>query len=151
MAEGAVMLSGLRLAVGRMRVPRTDRALGAAGERRAARLLKRGGYSIVDRNVRLPIGEADLVCLAPDRATIVVVEVKTRRRGAGLSVLGETVPPEASVHSKKRRKLRSIARVLARVNGWEGRPLRIDVVAVEWPEDGSRPVMRHHVGAVGDS
>jgi putative endonuclease len=144
------MLSGLRRALGRMRVPRSDKALGAAGERRAARLLKRNGYSVVDRNVRLPIGEADLVCLAPDRTTIVVVEVKTRRRGAGLSVLGETVPPEASVHSEKRRKLRAIARSLSRANSWQARAVRIDVVAVEWPEDGSDPIMRHHVGAVGE-
>ena len=145
------MLAGLRRALGKLRVPRSDKELGAAGERRAARLLKRGGYRIVGRNVRVPIGEADLVCLAPDRATIVVVEVKTRRRGAGLSVLGETVPPEASVHSQKRRKLRAVARSLTRANGWQGRAVRIDVVAVEWPSDGSEPVMRHHIGAVDGS
>jgi putative endonuclease len=145
------MLGALRRALGRMRAPRTDKELGAAGERRAARLLRRGGYGILGRNVRLAIGEADIVCLAPDRSTIVVVEVKTRRRGTGLSVLGETVPPEASVHSEKRRKLRSIAAALARANKWEGRAIRIDVVAIEWHSDGSEPTMRHHQGAGGES
>jgi Holliday junction resolvase-like predicted endonuclease len=144
------MLSGLRRALGRMRVPRSDKALGAAGERRAARLLKRNGYSVVDRNVRLPIGEADLVCLAPDRTTIVVVEVKTRRRGAGLSVLGETVPPEASVHSEKRRKLRCDRKepVARQQLAGAGGPYRC--CGGGMAEDGSDPIMRHHVGAVGE-
>lgn len=128
--------------------PRTDRDLGRAGERAAARLLKRSGYRILGRNVRLRIGEADLVCLAPDRATLVVVEVKTRRRGADRSVLGEIMPPEASVHQHKRAKLAAVARALVRANGWEGRTVRIDVVAIEWPDRGGKPTLRHHPGAV---
>lgn len=129
--------------------PASDAALGRAGEKASARFLKRAGYRVLDRNVRLAVGEADLVCLAPDRRTIVVVEVKTRRRGTGKSILGEKVPPEASVHQAKRRKLISVTRALVNANGWRDRPVRIDVVAVEWPSDGSRPVIRHHEGAVG--
>jgi putative endonuclease len=117
--------------------------------RAAARLLRRAGYRVLGRNLRLRVGEADLVCLAPDRSTLVVVEVKTRLRGSGRSLLGETVAPEASVHQHKRRKLMAVARGLVRANGWEGRTVRIDVVAVEWPAAGGRPVTRHHVGAVG--
>jgi putative endonuclease len=131
------------------RPPRTDKELGAAGERAAARLLRTSGYRILGRNVRVRIGEADLVCLAPDRRTIVVVEVKTRRRGTDRSLLGEIMPPEASVHQHKRRKLLSIARLLTRANHWEDRRIRIDVVAVEWTEGARRPVLRHHVNAVG--
>jgi putative endonuclease len=141
------VLSLLRRLAGRID-PADDKALGRAGERAAARLLRRSGYRILGRNVRLEIGEADLVCLAPDRATIVVVEVKTRRRGANRSLLGEIVPPEASVHSHKRRKLGAVARALARSNGWLERPVRIDVVAVEWPSDGAKPTLRHHIDAV---
>jgi putative endonuclease len=123
--------------------------LGPAGERAAARLLKRSGYRVLARNVRVRGGEADLVCLAPDRRTIVLVEVKARRRGASGSALSERVPPEASVHARKRANLARIARTLARLNGWQDRPLRIDVVAVEWPTGKkSRPVLRHWVGAV---
>jgi putative endonuclease len=123
--------------------------LGPIGERMAARLLRRSGYRVLKRNVRIKGGEADLVCLAPDRRTIVIVEVKTRRRGASGSILSETVAPEASVHAHKRANLARIARVLAKINGWSDRPLRIDVVAVEWPAAGrSRPVVRHWVDAV---
>jgi putative endonuclease len=137
-------LSGL----GRRSAPRTDKALGRAGERAAARLLRRAGYAILGRNVRLRIGEADLVCLAPDRQTLVVVEVKTRRRGAEFSIQGEVIPPEASVHQRKRKKLVAVTRALVRANGWEGRQLRIDVVAVEWPDAGGAPTLRHHENAV---
>lgn len=123
-----------------------ERLLGRAGERAAARLLRRAGYRILGRNVRVRIGEADIVCVAPDRRTIVVVEVKTRRTAAASP--GTTwLPPEASVHRRKRAKLISVTRYLARANGWTSRPLRIDVIGVEWPPRG-RPVLRHHIGAV---
>jgi putative endonuclease len=125
------------------------RRLGRAGERLAARTLRKAGYRILGRNLRVPMGEADLLCLAPDRRTIVLVEVKTR-------ILAEpsgnpdyvAPPPEASVHADKRAKLRLILRHLARANRWHDRPCRIDVVAIDWPADGSRPEVRHHVNAV---
>lgn len=119
----------------------SERALGRAGERAAARLLKRAGYRIIGRNVRVRVGEADLVCIAPDRRTVVVVEVKTRRATA------HGPPPEANIHAHKRAKLLAVTRYLAKANGWHDRPVRIDVVAVEWPLKG-RPTLRHHLGAV---
>ncbi len=123
--------------------------LGPQGERAAARLLRQSGYRILARNVRVQGGEADLVCLAPDRRTIVIVEVKARRRGVSTSALSESTPPEASVHAKKRANLARIARTLARINGWTNRPLRIDVIAVEWPaEKRARPTLRHWIAAV---
>jgi putative endonuclease len=128
--------------------PADDKALGRAGERAAARFLKRAGYRVIGRNVRMAVGEADLLCIAPDRATVVVVEVKTRLRGSGRSLLGEIVPPEASVHSAKRRKLHAVARAIVAANGWRDRPCRIDVVAVEWPAEGGRPTIRHSPRAV---
>ncbi|MCC6659438.1 MAG: YraN family protein [Phycisphaerales bacterium] len=125
--------------------PPAHLALGREGEREAERLLRRQGYRVLARNAVCPAGEADLVCEDPDGRTIVIVEVKTRRPGRGRSSLR----PEASVHSRKRRKLLAIARYLARANGWEGRPLRIDVVAVEWPAGlRARASARHHVSAV---
>ncbi|MCC6678976.1 MAG: YraN family protein [Phycisphaerales bacterium] len=118
------------------------RDLGLRGERAAASYLKKQGFRIIQRNVRLAIGEADLVCLAPDRATVVLVEVKSRVLPAD-----GTVPhyrPEDSITADKRRKLAAIGRWLARANGWEGRPMRIDAVAVEWLAGGRVAVVRHH-------
>lgn len=123
-----------------------SRKLGRAGERLAARHLRALGYRILGRNVKVKIGEADIVAEAPDRKTIVIVEVKTRSRGSNRSLLGEVVAPEASVHQTKRRKLRAIARVLVNANGWRDRPVRIDVVAIEWPQGQRKPELRHHVG-----
>lgn len=119
----------------------THRSLGRRGERAAAGLLKKAGYRVLLRNARVPMGEADLVCLAPDRRTVVIVEVKTRLCADGVA---ETIPPEVNITAHKRTKLAQIARHLAKANGWHDRPVRVDVVAVEWPRKGSRPVMRHH-------
>lgn len=122
------------------------RRLGRAGEQAAARHLKAQGYRILGRNVRVKIGEADIVAEAPDGKTIVIVEVKTRLRGSNRSVLGEIVLPEMSVHQAKRRKLRRIAGILVKANGWKDRPVRFDVIAIEWPEGHRKPELRHHVG-----
>ena len=127
------------------RAPATRR-LGARGERLAGKYLRRQGYRVLQRNARLRLGEADLVCESPDRRDIVICEVKTRLRGSGRSPQGEAIAPEASVHARKRRKLAAIARVIARANGWQNRPVRIDVIAIDWPAGGGRPTVRHHVG-----
>jgi putative endonuclease len=137
--------AGLSARRGRRELEGRRDPLGPAGEKLAARRLKRDGYLILGRNVRVPIGEADLVAVAPDRQTVVIVEVKTRRTGAG-DLPPEQRAPEASVTAEKRGKLVLIARHLARANRWK-RPPRIDVIAVEWPSEG-KPVVRHHVGAV---
>lgn len=119
--------------------------LGPKGERAAARFLKRRGYRVIGRNVRVRAGEADLVCLDPPRTRVVIVEVKTRRRAEGQHPTSAATPPEASVGERKRRKLRSITRSLATLNRWPR--TRIDVVAVEWPSRG-RPTIRHIENAV---
>ena len=119
--------------------------IGPAGERVAARRLRRGGYRVIAKNVRTVSGEVDLICLAPDKKTVVFVEVKTRRvRVIGA---GAAPRPETSVGARKQERLRRLAREVARKRGWTDRPLRIDVVAVEWPERG-RPVVRHTERAV---
>ncbi|MBI4878295.1 MAG: YraN family protein [Planctomycetes bacterium] len=62
---------------------RRAHALGRKGEEIAARDLAARGFEILERNVRLPAAEIDLV--ARDRHGLVFVEVKTRssaRHGA---------------------------------------------------------------------
>lgn len=124
---------------GRLRITST---LGRRGERLAARWLRRRGYRILGRNVRTGIGEADIVCLAPDRETLVIVEVKTREANRG----GQP-EPEASVGAAKRRKLRQVAGLIAKKPGLENRPVRIDVIGIDVPRRGS-PEIRHHESAV---
>jgi putative endonuclease len=118
--------------------------LGPAGERAAEKFLKARGYRILARNARVPMGEADLLCEAADRSTIVLVEVKSRRLDSGRI----DPPAEAAVTRDKRRKLVKILKHLARANRWHARPLRIDIIGVDFRNN--QPVeIRHHTGAVG--
>lgn len=133
----------MRGLLARLARPRPETARrGDRGERLARRHLRRKGYRILARNLRVAPGEADIVALAPDRRTIVVVEVKTRSVSPGLPTRGE----RAITREKKRRMIR-VALVIARKRGWSDRPLRIDIVAIDESE-GDKPVIRHHEAAV---
>lgn len=123
-------------------------AWGLRGEDAAAALLRSRGFRVLGRSLRLHAGEIDILAEDPDGKTVVVVEVKTRVRREGQAARSASTPPEASITARKRRKLVSLARALVRANGWESRPLRIDVVAVEWREGEDRPALRHLPGAV---
>ncbi len=122
--------------------------LGPRGERIAARYLRRRRYRIIDRNLTIAGGELDLVCLHPDKRTIVIVEVKARRVRAGVEYTSP--PPEAQLHAHKRRQLLRLTKSLIRSRGWIDRPIRIDLIAVEAPERG-RAVVRHHQSAVSEN
>ena len=78
------------------------KSLGAWGEERTARFLRRKGYRILARNFRTRLGEIDLVALR--RRVLCFVEVKTRPRGGGESA-------EASIGPVERRKLRQCAEI----------------------------------------
>ncbi|MEM8835188.1 MAG: YraN family protein [Planctomycetota bacterium] len=119
------------------------KALGDLGERAAARWLRRNRYRVLLRNETCAVGEADLIALGPDKRTVVFVEVKTRRASA---VEGER-RPEANITERKRAKLLHVARTISRDRGWLGRPLRIDVIAVEL-SDRAAPRVRHYENAI---
>jgi putative endonuclease len=106
--------------------------LGRSAENLVAARLRRSGWRIVARNVRLPSGELDLVGL--DGATLVFVEVKAGRAGARL---GPERPAQA-VGSRKQLKLRRLAREwIAERRGPSGvAGYRFDVVGVSIREDG---------------
>jgi putative endonuclease len=125
--------------------------LGRAGEHAAAEHLTAAGYRVLGRNVRVPMGEADLVCLAPDGRTRVIVEVKSRRVSTAER---KHIPAEAAVNTRKRAKLLAIAAHLKRVNGWNDQPIRIDVIAVDFDADTTTATaaparVRHFINAVG--
>jgi putative endonuclease len=87
---------------------------------------------ILERGFRSRLGEIDIV--AQEGATIVFVEVKTRRaRAFGL--------PEESVTALKQRRLIRMAGAWLSARGMHGRDCRFDVVAIE--EGPSGAVIRH--------
>lgn len=103
--------------------------LGRAGEEVALGRLERAGLVPVARNVRLCGAEIDLVLLDGD--TVVFVEVRSRSRsdrGGPLATVGR---------AKQARIARAAAAFLARA-GWSERPVRFDVVGVEWRPGGPR-------------
>lgn len=112
--------------------------LGSRGEREAARFLRQRGYKILHRNLRLGDDEADLVALAPDDSTLVVIEVKTRRDGL--------IRPEEHVNRTKQHRLARLAARLMKQQRYRAAPLRFDVIAIVWPDDGE-PQIRHFENA----
>lgn len=113
------------------------RSLGPRGEAVAAKRLGAQGYRVIARNLRSRVGEIDLLMEAPDGRTIVVVEVKAGRAGNAM--------PEFHVNAAKQKKLANLAAGVMRKHALHDRPLRFDVVAVEFGD--GEPVVRHHVGA----
>ena len=110
--------------------------LGRWGENLAAQYLQEHGYTILERNVRTPYGEIDLVAsqdrtagvgdLAGDNTgkVIVFVEVKTRRSMTyGL--------PEESITPRKRLHLVSSVQAYMQAHPELGSDWRIDVVAIQ--------------------
>lgn len=119
--------------------------IGARGEAAAAAHLRRAGYRVLAKNVRLPGGEIDLLAETPGRAEVVVVEVKAR-------VVGEAEDrrlPERQITPKKAQALARLAAGVARRRGVEGRAVRIDIVAVEFVEGVRKPRdIRHYENAI---
>ena len=111
---------------------------GRRGERLAERWLRRRGYRILQRNLRIGDEEADLIMLDPDGRTIVIVEVKSRA--------SDDPPPELSVGPQKQHRLSRFAGRLMRRPGYADRPIRFDVLIVIGPQT-KQPEIRHHPGA----
>jgi putative endonuclease len=94
------------------------KATGRSGEDLAAQHLVQQGYTILERNYRLRIGEVDII--ARDEEYLVFIEVKTRRSKRFGS-------PFEAVDIRKQQQIVKIA--AAYLQGKE-LPVRFDVVAV---------------------
>ena len=104
--------------------------LGRAGEDRAARYFEQQGFAVLARNWRCRAGEIDLV--VADAASVVVVEVKTRRdEGFG--------HPFEAIDGRKRARLWRLAAAWAGAHrdAVQGRRLRIDAIGLTGRDPGS--------------
>ena len=106
-------------------------ALGAYGERIAARHLAAQGLVILDRNWRCDLGEIDLVLR--DGPVLVVCEVKTRSS----DVCGT---PHEAVTPGKLDRLQRLAQAWAEAQGIRPAETRIDLVAIHRPRRGAAVV-----------
>ena len=115
--------------------------LGQLAEQLAARFLLRRGYSLLGCRVDYGLGEMDLVMVdhVCRPSQVVVVEVKALRRI-------DYRRPEASVGAVKLRRLQSAGMDYIKRHHLQQVNLRIDVIAVHWPERAWRPDVRHLKG-----
>jgi putative endonuclease len=104
----------------------------------AARHLAGLGWTVLDRNVRLPGGEIDLV--ARDGDELVFVEVKTR--------VGDDSPaPELAITAAKLARLERLADAYMTRAGQDDGPWRVDVVAIVIERSGRVRRLDHLRGA----
>ncbi|OGM05564.1 hypothetical protein A2715_05780 [Candidatus Woesebacteria bacterium RIFCSPHIGHO2_01_FULL_39_32] len=105
------------------------RGWGQAGEEYATELLKKNGYTILERNYKSVIGEIDIIALDPSTGsgpdgTLVFVEVKTRWSP-------KFGTPQEAVNSRKLYKIKRVGEYYLMTHPTSPRKLRIDVVAIE--------------------
>jgi len=100
---------------------RKPRSLARRGEDAAARYLRRQGYCILDRNVRLGRYEIDII--ARDGDTIAFVEVKARHSD-------DPVDPVDNVDEIKQRHIRRAAHLYIVRDNDPDRYYRFDIVTV---------------------
>ncbi len=104
---------------------RTAEATGRRGERLAAWWLRLKGWSILDRRVRTPAGEVDLV--AKRGALIAFVEVKTRATAAEL---------DFAIDERRLARVAAAAEYLMPRYATAGEDIRVDVLLLA---PGARP------------
>ena len=109
-----------------MKEGNTPRALGSAGEQKAASYLEKQGVHIVEKNFRNRQGEIDLIGI--QEGCLVFVEVKYRStRGKGI--------PESAVTLHKQRKICRVADYYRTMHALgENTAVRYDVVTVQGGE-----------------
>lgn len=116
----------------RVRTGLTPRLLrGRRAEQLACEHLQARGYTILERNVRFPVGELDVV--AREGRTLCFIEV----RSTGSQQWGG---PLASITDRKRRRIIRAAQWYLRYRQVPVDEMRFDVVAIDWGE-GTRPAV----------
>ncbi len=117
----------------------TDAAeLGVAGEEMAVAFLRRRGFEIRDRNVRLSGGEIDII--ARDGEATVFIEVRTRRGLPGDAA--------GSLSAAKKRRMRRCALEYCARTSIPPDLARIDVVAIDLPRHFGGPGRASHFRGV---
>lgn len=114
---------------------------GRWGEDITVQYLERLGYLIVDRNVRTPYGEIDVI--AKDQDSLIFIEVKTR----ATSNFGM---PEVSVTQLKQKHLLDAISYFFQEHPDLDCDWRIDVVAIRGKKTDATPEITHFKNAITD-
>jgi putative endonuclease len=108
------------------------RERGRRAEQAAGAWLESQGFEVLARNHATRRGEVDLVCR--EGATVCFVEVRSRSR------LDHGTPAESVTPAKARRVVAAATDWAVRHGGLD-RPMRFDLVSVEWTLGGPRFVL----------
>ncbi len=127
---------------------RSPQSVWKRGERAAEKHLRKQGIKVLARNMRLPVGEIDLLCHDRAADTIVIVEVKARSYAPDSK---RDIDPAANITHHKQRKLVQLAKSIKKMSEFASRPIRIDVVSVRFIEGQRGADIRHYPGCVSDS
>ena len=98
-----------------------NKILGARGEERAVRYLKKRGYKILVKNYQLKCGEIDIIARYKDM--LCFIEVKTRTSKAFGS-------PADAVTPAKQRQIKRAAQCYLKEKGLLEKIVRFDVVSI---------------------
>jgi putative endonuclease len=112
-----------------------NKSTGNVGEDLATNYLIENKYKILERNLRLSVGEIDI--LAEVRGIIVIVEVKTVK-GSNFGLAQDLV------RFKKQNKLKLLASAISQL--YPKRTLRIDIIGIDM--SGDEPHIEHLENAV---
>jgi putative endonuclease len=107
-----------------VKIKKTTKQIGDAGEDLAADFLIKKGYIIIDRNFRTRYGEVDII--AKDKDCLVFIEVKAKASDCFGS-------PGEMINPKKQQKLKNMALAYTSENNITT-PWRIDAVLMEGKE-----------------
>lgn len=118
---------------------KSNQELGRWGEKVAMKFLEEEDYIILDRNVRTPYGEIDIVAKKDNR--LFFVEVKTR------SSMKFGNPEEAITETKIIHMIESAQSFMQDHSDLEG-DWQIDVIAVQKQSDGRLPIITHFQNAI---
>ncbi len=117
-----------------------EHKLGVAGEKAAARFLRKQGYRIIAHGHRQRLGEIDLIAL--DGQCLVFVEVKTWKSD-------KHGDPSEAVDRRKQERITRAALIYLKSKRLLEQPARFDVISIVWPQPNStqpkstQPTIRH--------
>lgn len=128
------LLFRLRDWFAKQRRPLTSYERGKLAEREAALYLRRRGYHIIAQNLRLKLGEIDLIAVKGN--LVVFVEVKARSSD-------EFGTPVESLLPRQQKRIRNAAEIFLSKRGWSERERRFDLIAVDLDERGNVKRIEH--------
>ncbi len=106
----------------------SSHAFGQSAEALAEQVLRKKGYRILERNLRLAGGELDLI--AKDRGVVVFVEVKARRSA-------QFGGAPYAITTRKQRQIIKLALCYLSQRGLTNTECRFDAIMVTRSEEGS--------------